>query len=175
MIFSVLSIIFSFVNQISRIFEEINDMGCQKFGKNVLKSNIIAKLKFQFPHLKRGHKFANFKFSNCLETALKSLQESQELWVNRSDVLVSIDVFYIEDAIKLLNTVYVYFKVEILSLLTTPDDQDNNQINELIKKAISQQLDSFNNENNKLLRQVKYILYDKYICEFVYILCFRFL
>lgn len=173
MMFSVLSIILSIVNQTARIIEKIHLLGYKQSGDedddgddgddksesgdkycrwcNMGHNNtttVVGELKFECQHLRQGHQFANYRFSNCLLTALKSIDNSSDSWVHFDDILVTIQVFYIESDLRLLNSLGVHFEIEIFSF--------SNERRAQMAQVLCQQIQSFNDNplNGKLLRKV---------------------
>ena len=111
MIFSVMSILASTVTQVSRL--------CQKhmFDKRVnfsydieIKSNFILKSKA----LRSYHAFAHSRIKSAIMDILSDIPKVKKL-LQRSDIVMTSDVYYIESRVYTVNEIEAHFQLNILT------------------------------------------------------------
>ena len=108
LVMTVLSIILAIVNELSRIV----DICKPKREKFTHETEIMSDFKIGSTHFHSYHAFCHEKLEHCFSTLFTLGGD----WQKRSDIMYSIEVYHIDNEIKSLNTIVVYFKIKLLSV-----------------------------------------------------------
>ena len=121
--FSVTAVVFL------RLFIQHNKHVCEV-------TEIGSKLTFHCPSLSLKHGHTHLILTNSITHALRTCKQSN-LWIDRSDVQLSIQVFYIANRIKFNKEIDIYFDTELTNYQNNNNNnQNSNNISKILLNAI---------------------------------------
>ena len=111
MVFSVVSLIFALIKEISRI---AYNKSLEKHENSQMNytSIIDGILTIESKNLNNFHNFCHSRLKYCLNSVLDTCDNSQ-LWANRSDTYYKIEIYFIKDMIHTMHQIQAFFQITV--------------------------------------------------------------